>query len=450
MAQRLTVGNAAQLARVASVLLVGVGALLIWLAPPTLADALAPLGIEGHTLRSKHDGGGPVVLRGANLGALFVYEPWMSPMATADSASDQWQLEHVLRERFGDSEARRLLEVWQTHWFEPTDAALLAARDMNCVRIPIWYGQLEDDEGNPRDGFPQLDAVIETAARHGLYSIIDLHGAFGGQSGPDNHTAARREAKPVFWDGTNALPANASTRSKVPIHVDRAARLWERIARHYADTPAVAGYDLLNEPLGAPSRAILLATYDRLYRAIRAVDPERIIFVEACWSGHDTDPVGRSRHIHWELDVLEDPAKMGWNNVVYSLHQYGQGVKSIDERLADIDGHAHWGVPVHIGEFNTYGDTPAFIHAVAEFDRRGIHWNMWNFRAVRATQPAGVAENTDSWGLFNLPPTSPLWSERADVRTDSEDEIRRKWAGFTAAAFVSNPELERVFPLRVP
>lgn len=413
-------------------------------------DDQAWLGIKGRTIALCRGTGAPIALRGANVGGLFVYEPWMSPMANADSASDQWQLEHVLRRRFGDAQTHDLLTVWQSHWFGRGDCERLAARGMNCIRIPIWYGLLEDDEGGLRDGFPQLDAAIAEAWRQGLYSIIDLHGAFGGQSGPDNHTAARREAKPVFWDGADTLLPDGPTRGKKPIHIDRAARLWDRIARHYAGNPAVAGYDLLNEPLGAPSRAILLATYDRLYRAIREVDQQRIIFVEACWSGHDTDPSGRSRHIHWELDVLEDPAKMGWNNVVYSLHQYGQGVKSIDDRLVDIDRHAHWGVPIHIGEFNTYGDTPAFIHAVVEFDRRGIHWNMWNFKAVRSTPPAGVTENTDSWGLFNLPPKSPCWDERADLRSDSIDTIRRKWRSFTAAAFVSNRELERVFPVRAP
>lgn len=413
-------------------------------------DDASVIGIRGQTMALNRGAGGSILLRGVNAGGLFVYEPWMSPMAAAESADDQWQLERILRERFGDARARELLGVWQANWFGSADCERLAARGMNCVRLPIWYGMFEDDEGNPRDGFPQLDAVIAAAWQHGIYSIIDLHGAFGGQSGPDNHTAARREARPMFWDGAESLVPGGAPLERQPIHVERAAILWERIARYYADNPAIAGYDLLNEPLGAPSRAILLATYDRLYRAVRRVDPQRPIFVEACWSGHDTDPAGRARKIHWELDVLEDPAKLGWSNVVYSLHQYGAGVQSIDDRLTDIDRHAHWGVPVHIGEFNTYGDTAAFIHAVTEFDRRGIHWNMWNFKAVRATPPAGTAANTDSWGLWNLPPNSPLWGARADLHHDSEDMIRKKWRSFATASFVSNPELERVFPIRTP
>jgi len=36
------------------------------------------------------------------------------------------------------------------------------------------------------------------------------------------------------------------------------AELWAAIATHYRDRPEVAGYDLLNEPMGAPDNSTLM------------------------------------------------------------------------------------------------------------------------------------------------------------------------------------------------
>ena len=67
--------------------------------------------------------------------------------------------------------------------------------------------------------------------------------------------------------------------------------LWKTIAQRYKDEPAVAGYDLLHEPLpgrtGAAARykAQLEPLYQRITRAIREVDQKHMIILEgADWS----------------------------------------------------------------------------------------------------------------------------------------------------------------------
>ncbi|MFX6895585.1 cellulase family glycosylhydrolase, partial [Acinetobacter baumannii] len=51
------------------------------------------------------------------------------------------------------------------------------------------------------------------------------------------------------------------------------------LADRYKDEPAIAGYDLLNEPY-APSNEVVVSFFERLIPAIREVDPRHLLFVE--------------------------------------------------------------------------------------------------------------------------------------------------------------------------
>lgn len=401
---------------------------------------------HGRDIRSNHGNGQIVTLRGVNLGSLYVYEPWMSPMADSTSPGDQWGVEELLTRRFGADGRDQLLNAWRDAWMGSEDYEIIARRGMNSIRVPLWYGVFEDDQGNPRDGFARLDAIIDAAWAQGIYTIIDLHGAYGGQSGPNSHASGRKEESPPFWVHDPLMHPAGNAWDPYNLYIKRTEDLWLRIARRYAGNPAVAGYDILNEAVGAPNRWALMNVYNRIYQKIRSADPDHIIFMEACWSGWDWGNDGKWKFIHWEMGVLESPAKRQWSNVVYSLHQYGNGRGSIDNRVQDYLNHLSWNVPCHIGEFNTYGDNDAFIYAVDQFNRNDISWNMWSYKAVRTYRPpATQPENTDSWGMYNLAPNSPLWDHRANLNTDSFETIRSKWSSFKTSGFASNSMLAQVF-----
>ena len=82
------------------------------------------------------------------------------------------------------------------------------------------------------DGFKHLDRVVEACARHGIYTILDLHAAPGYQNQhwhSDNPTHIA-----LFWQHRHFQ--------------DRTVWLWERLAEHYRSNAWVAGYNVLNEP----------------------------------------------------------------------------------------------------------------------------------------------------------------------------------------------------------
>lgn len=426
-------------------------ALCLAFLPSSLHAESRFLKANGRDLRSDNGLGQVVTLRGVNLGSLYVYEQWMSPMANSTSPTDQWSVEELLTTRFGAAGRDQLLNAWRDNWVAPSDYDKIARRGMNCIRVPIWYGAFEDDAGNPRDGFTRLDAIISAAWAQGIHTLIDLHGAYGGQSGPNSHASGRKQENPPFWNNDAVMYPSGSAWDPYNACIQRTENLWQRIAQHYVGNPAVAGYDILNEPVGAPNRWGLMNVYNRLYQKIRAVDPDHAIFMEACWSGWDWGNDGTWKYIHWELGVLQPPSDRGWTNVVYSLHQYDSGRGSIDNRINDYLTKLSWNVPCHIGEFNTFGDNDAFIYAVDQFNANDISWNMWSYKAVREYRPPITqAENTDSWGMYNLAPASPLWDNRADLNNDSFETILAKWSGFGTAGFTSNSALDLVFKSPVP
>ena len=82
------------------------------------------------------------------------------------------------------------------------------------------------------DGWRHVDDTIAWARKYGLWVVLDLHAAPGGQTGTNIDDSW---GYPWLFESEKA-------------QVDTVA-LWKRIAARYRDEPSVLGYDLLNEPI---------------------------------------------------------------------------------------------------------------------------------------------------------------------------------------------------------
>ncbi len=335
---------------------------------------------------------------------------------------DDFSVRETLIRRFGETRADRLLDVYEKNWITDADFEQLNRLHVNVVRLPFWYRNVESEDGTWRvDAFARLDWVVEHAWRHGIYTILDLHGVPGGQCGSD--TTGRVRKQPSFWVN--------------PSEQDRANNIWNRVAKHFAGNPAVAAYDLLNEPIGAPGLDQLWAVYDRFYKTVRRADPQHMITVEGCWGGQVD-----GKYLGWELNVLPPPEKFGWTNVVYQAHSYewdwnnlNKQLASVENVLKDVENHRSWNVPVYVGEFNMMAQEKAWDAAVKKFSAAGIHWTIWSYKATHGT-------DSDSWGVIN--PKQPM-PAKPDIQHNSADEIEKRWVAWnTEDAFAVNPMLERV------
>lgn len=378
------------------------------------ATANAALPMLRASGRNVVDAAGNVVpQRGLNLGGWFVMEKWMTPLDSG-SLPDHYSVMRTLNNRFGVAAQQALMKGYQQNWITTADLDNIKAAGFNTVRVPVWWGQFYpldnvSNAGWRPDAFEMLDWLVNACAQRGLYVVIVMHGAVGSQSTSDTTGQANTNA---YWSNAN--------------HQGNTGFMWWQIANHYKGNPTVAGYDLLNEPTGAPSNAAVISAYDSLYGTVRSADPDHIIYLEGTFA-------------NWNWDMLPSPSSHNWTNVVYQMHEYQYGNMSdagvragTDKQVNDFNNHAGWNVPGYIGEFNDFGNGSAtWQYTVNAYNNAGLSWTMWSYKATHGL-------GNDSWGFYN--PT--YWPETPNISTDSQATIAAKWAQWTTAkAFAKNPSL---------
>lgn len=235
--------------------------------------------------------GKTVALKGTNLGNWLVQEFWMMGQG-GNGVIDQCTLENKLTERFGYSEKERLIKLFRDSWMTTRDWDQLQAFGFNIVRLPILWSVIEDEK-NPKtlraDAWQYLDWAIAEGKKRGIYVILDLHGAVGGQT-PNDHTGCSGQNK--YWS--------------TPEYQERTKWLWEQIATRYKDEPAVAAYDPLNEPWGSTAEDMATRVTE-LYNTIRKIDDKHIVMLPSHYGN---------------IEVYGDPVAKGMTNVAFELHPY--------------------------------------------------------------------------------------------------------------------------------
>ena len=230
----------------------------------------------------------------------------------------------------------------------------------------------------------RLDAALPHCERNGLQVVVDLHSPPGGKATASGYVGSDDR---LFTD---------------PACQEKLVAVWQRIATRYRQAKAIWGYDLVNEPVedfveeGCDDWQALA---ERTARAIRAIDPRRVIIVEpASWGGPDG---------------LADLVPLGVSNVVYSVHMYlphaftHQGVHGpgvawrypgvIEEKAWDkarleaalapvVEFQRAYGVRIYIGEFSAIRWAPndsahRYLQDLIEvFETHGWDWSYHAFR----------------------------------------------------------------------
>jgi aryl-phospho-beta-D-glucosidase BglC (GH1 family) len=242
------------------------------------------LKVKGNHIQNQS--GQIVTLHGIGLGGWMNMENFITGFPANENAFRQ-----VVYRALGEDKADFLFDRYLEYFFTEEDARFIRSLGLNLVRLPFNYRHFEDDM-NPavirEAGLKHLDRVIKICADHEIYTILDLHAAAGYQNQDWHSDNPSQQA--FFWQHKHFQ--------------DRAVWLWEIIAERYKDNPWVAGYDPLNEP-SDPSGVLLDSFYQRVVAAIRAIDPDHIIFLEGnCYSR--------------DFSMFGPPLP----NVVYTTHDY--------------------------------------------------------------------------------------------------------------------------------
>jgi aryl-phospho-beta-D-glucosidase BglC (GH1 family) len=373
--------------------------------PPSLSF----LRTEGTRLVDER--GETVLLRGVNLGGWLVEEMWMMPFVTtppaqSDAATirDHVSLWNVIEKRLGVDAMQRMRVNLREAWIDEKDFDRIAETGLNCVRLPFLCDSLEP----PDDLFAWLDRAIDWAGARGIYVILDMHGAPGRQS--KDHCTGQEGINRFFFD---------------PANIERAGKIWAKIATRYRHRPEVAGYDLLNEPIGAPDQGTLDAVHDRLYRAIRSVDAKHLIFIEDGYKG---------------LEQMPNPLLAGWKNTVLSIHAYKFDAKNPQDQYDHLEkltarmlkAQQTLAAPFYMGEFNTpQGDQRNVAKFCATMEDHGWSWTIWTYKIGM-----GRGQKT-TWGWLRAPDLS----EKLDPFQDSEAQWQAKLSKVRSENMVVQPEM---------
>ncbi|HWM70426.1 MAG TPA: cellulase family glycosylhydrolase [Steroidobacteraceae bacterium] len=348
-----------------------------------------------------------VPLQGVNLGGWFVMEKWMTPLDSG-SLSDTYTVMQKLDQRFGVETEQSLIKTFQQSWITTTDLDNIKNAGFNVVRAPIWWGQfylLNDQSpgGWRADAFDTLDWLVSACAARGIYVIIDMHGVVGGQSTSDD---TGRSGQNQYWTNNNFQGDTAY--------------MWWQIANHFKGNPTVAGYDLINEPIGTPGSDTLLNLYNELYQSIRSVDPTHMIIIEGTWG-------------NWNWSMLPNPNVFGWTNVAYQMHEYqwnasqAQVQAGATNQVNDFNNHASYNVPGYVGEFNDFGyPASTWQFTTNAWNAAGLSWTVWSYKATQGLIP-------NSWGLYD----PNHWATTPNISTDSAATIAADWQQWTTPATFS-------------
>jgi len=216
-------------------------------------------------------------IKGTNLGN------WLNPegyMFLFDNASSYRLIDQALKELVGTDRTNSFWHEFQDQYITQKDIQYIRKTGMNSIRIPFHYKLFTNEDymgfNDSNRGFELLDKVIKWCKVEGLYVILDMHDAPGGQTG-DNIDDSY--GYPWLFENENDQALYAS--------------IWGRIAKHYAKETTIIGYDLLNEPIAHyfgnkdEINKKLELVYKKSVSAIRQYDKNHIVMLGgAQWDGN--------------------------------------------------------------------------------------------------------------------------------------------------------------------
>jgi len=304
--------------------------------------------------------GRPFLIQGTNLGNWLVPEGYMFKFKSVNSAR---LIDEALDEILGPEETTKFWKQYQDSYITSGDLHFLKASGMNSIRIPFNYRLFTSEnycgQNNPNRGFELLDRVIGWCKKEGLYVILDMHCAPGGQTGDNIDDGV---GYPFLF--------------KSPAMQQLTAKIWRRIADHYKNETIILGYDLLNEPIATYFNAdefnpSLEPVYKLITKAIRSVDKHHILILGGAQWDSNFKPFGPP------FD----------SKLVYQFHKYWTQTTGKEVIQDYIDFRNKYNVPIYCGETGENKDEwcEAFRKTL---EANNIGWQYWPYKKMDNT--AGI------------------------------------------------------------
>ncbi|HEY4936913.1 MAG TPA: cellulase family glycosylhydrolase [Puia sp.] len=337
--------------------------------------------LKADNKRIINEKGENVILRGIGLGGWMVQEGYMLHL---NKEGQQYRIKQRIELLIGKEQTQEFYKAWLSNHTSKSDIDSLHSWGFNSVRLPMHYNlftlPIENESVEGKNtwqtvGFALTDSLVSWCKANGMYVILDLHAAPGGQ-GNDLNISDRDPSKPSLWQ-------SEANRQKT-------IALWRKLAERYANEPTVGGYDILNEPnwgfedtlndrngLKEKKNIALKQLLMDITKAIREVDKKHIIIIEGNGWGNNYNGM---------LGTWDD-------NMVLSFHKYwnSNDLKSIQYILNYRD---QYNVPVWLGETGENSNV-WFMEAIRLFESNNIGWSWWPLKKLGINNPLQIKSNPD-------------------------------------------------------
>jgi hypothetical protein len=334
--------------------------------------------------------GNRLLLRGVGLGNWLLPEGYMWRLPAA--ADRPRRMELLVKRLVGADDAERFWQQYRDRFICEDDIATLAACGYNSIRLPLNARTiLSDPQTNGASAhallneqeMERVDRLIRWCREHGIYVVLDLHGAPGGQTGTN------------IDDSEYDQPELFQREECAELTID----LWRALAKRYADEWIVAGYDLLNEPLPnwfSQYNHQVLPFYRKITEAIRSMDRRHTIILEG---------------VHWATDWSIFTERID-DNLILQFHKYWNNPdrESLSPYLAMRES---WDVPIFMGEGGE-NNADWYAGAFRLYDDLDISWNFWTWKKMDTTNSP----------LSIRPPAG--WSRIGDAAENGTDVPRQE------------------------
>ncbi|MBO5861909.1 MAG: cellulase family glycosylhydrolase [Bacteroidales bacterium] len=338
--------------------------------------------------------GSKFFIKGTNLGNWLNPEGYMFGFQKTNSAR---LIDQMFCEMVGPDFTAEFWKMFKDNYVTEKDIEFIASTGANTIRIPFHYKLFTDEDymglTSAQDGFKRLDDAIGWCRKYGLYVILDMHDAPGGQTG-DN------------IDDSYGYPWLLESEASQKLFCD----IWKKIAQYYKDEPMILAYDLINEPV-APYfdnvedlNDLLEPLHKRVTAAIREVDNNHIIMLGAPqWNGNFKP------FKDWTYD----------DKLMWTCHRYG-GDPIRPAIMNFIEFRDSTNLPMYMGEIghNTDEWQETFCRTMQEAN---IGYTFWPYKKIRNSCFSGITppENWDKVMEFSEAPRATFFEIRA-ARPDQE------------------------------
>jgi endoglycosylceramidase len=176
--------------------------------------------------------------------------------------------------------------------WDEADIADLASRGFTLIRLGIIWAAIEPQPGEyDSDYLDWVKSQLDLIAAAGMCAVLDAHQDLYSQSYSDgappwatltSHEFAATDlwsdaylASPAVHEALDNFWANTAGPGGVGLQ-DRFAAMWAHVAQRLGKHPAVAGYDLLNEPTPGSAAPEIFANLIGAFAAATGQDPQAL------------------------------------------------------------------------------------------------------------------------------------------------------------------------------